>query len=39
MYDGYCFRCGAYTTIDQVTKMCRPCFNHWCATPRRRSAG
>jgi hypothetical protein len=39
MYDGYCFRCGTYTTINQVTKMCRPCLDHWCATPRRRPAG
>jgi hypothetical protein len=35
MNDGYCFRCGAYTTINPVTKMCRPCFDHWCTTPRR----
>jgi hypothetical protein len=34
MYDSYCFRCGVYTAIDQLTKMCRPCFDHWCAGPR-----
>ena len=37
MNDGYCFRCGAFTAISQVTKMCRSCFDHWCATPRRRT--
>jgi hypothetical protein len=34
MYDSYCFRCGVYTAIDQLTKMCRPCFDHWRAGPR-----
>ena len=37
MYDDYCFRCGVYTAIDRLSKTCRPCFDRWCAGPRRPS--
>jgi hypothetical protein len=31
MYDDYCFRCGCYTAIDRLTKMCKRCYDR-CAT-------
>jgi hypothetical protein len=27
MYENYCFGCGSYVLIDQVTKLCDPCSN------------
>lgn len=38
MYDDYCFRCGAYTAIDRLTKMCQSCFDRWCGDPGRPGA-
>jgi hypothetical protein len=30
MDDDYCYRCGAYTAIDRLTKVCRRCYDLWC---------
>jgi NMD protein affecting ribosome stability and mRNA decay len=34
MYDDYCYRCGAYTSIDRLTKMCGRCYDLWRTAPR-----
>jgi hypothetical protein len=29
MHENYCFQCGSYTRIDDVTKLCHACYGHW----------
>jgi hypothetical protein len=29
MREDYCFECGCYTRIDDLTKLCHPCFDYW----------
>jgi hypothetical protein len=32
MQQNYCFKCGCYTAIDGVTKLCAKCYAHWMGT-------
>jgi hypothetical protein len=34
MRENYCFKCGCYTPIDDVTKLCDACYGCWPATKR-----
>ncbi len=34
MYEDYCFRCGAYTAINRLTKLCGRCYDRWRADPQ-----
>jgi len=29
MHENYCFKCGLYTRIDDMTKLCRACYGYW----------
>ena len=29
MQQSYCFKCGSYTAIDNATKLCARCYEHW----------
>jgi len=29
MHDNYCFKCGSYTRVDDVTKLCTSCYDRW----------
>ncbi len=29
MNEDYCFKCGLYTAIDNQTKLCGYCNDHW----------
>ena len=29
MRENYCFKCGSYTHIDDVTKLCNACYGYW----------
>ncbi len=29
MHEDYCFKCGAYEPIDEVTTLCGPCYGDW----------
>ncbi len=29
MRENYCFKCGCYTPIDEVTKLCDACYGYW----------
>jgi hypothetical protein len=29
MREGYCFDCGSYTRIDNVTMLCVRCYRAW----------
>jgi NMD protein affecting ribosome stability and mRNA decay len=29
MHESYCFDCGSYTRIDDVTKLCGRCYRNW----------
>jgi len=29
MHENYCFKCGSYTRIDDVTKLCGACYDCW----------
>lgn len=29
MHENYCFKCGSYTRIDDLTKLCRACYGYW----------
>jgi hypothetical protein len=37
MRENYCFKCGCYTPIDDVTKLCGTCYGCWPA--QKRAAG
>lgn len=40
MQENYCFRCGAYTRIDSLTKLCGACYERWAgAKPPREESG
>jgi hypothetical protein len=34
MHESYCFRCGVYTHIDSLTKLCGACYECWPAVQR-----
>ena len=27
--ENYCFKCGSYTEIDDVTRLCARCYRSW----------
>ena len=29
MHENYCFKCGAHTLIEDVTKLCTRCYRNW----------
>ena len=29
MRENYCFKCGSYTTVDDLTKLCDRCYHGW----------
>jgi hypothetical protein len=34
MQQNYCFRCGSFTRVDDVTKLCVLCYQSWPRTGR-----
>jgi hypothetical protein len=32
MQQNYCFRCGSFTHVDDVTKLCDLCYQRWART-------
>jgi hypothetical protein len=42
MQENYCFKCGSYTRIDALTKLCGTCYECWpdtIAQARKPAAG
>jgi hypothetical protein len=38
MRENYCFRCGCYTRIDQLTMLCGTCHDAWRAERASRTS-
>jgi hypothetical protein len=36
MHENYCFECGSYTHVDDMTKLCTACYDCWPAAKKPR---
>jgi hypothetical protein len=34
MHENYCFECGSYTRVDDMTKLCTACYDCWPAVKK-----
>jgi hypothetical protein len=38
MQEDYCFKCGAWARLDEISKLCRICYEAWPCGQRPSSA-